>query len=477
MATTPDPHALFALGQRLVANRRPDTPEFTQGLEHLTHAARSGLLEAQLTLGHVYAQLPALDDSARQCAHWYRLAAEQGDPVARDRLADLHLLGRGVEADDAAAFELLDQTAAQGYPHALCSLAYLHDTAIGTDFDPEAASDRYLLAAAQADPRGLFNLGLRYRDGFGAPRHPAWALACLSLAAFAGYPLAGKCARALQSTLPGRERQQATDHETSLRARLRAFQARMDQAPAMMDDAEARLQYARENFALLNDLALSLSASERRSAGEFVNAEPHRPDAPCTLNGTPYIFTLEEFVSESECAQLLAAGGQDMQSAATGVQDRLSGEQTAFTGKMAAFTATDYDVVMRCVERRIAECFDVPPNKVEPLSVLRYGAGNRYAAHVDYFDATRLDYNRSIGDHSGQRIASFLVYLRAPEQGGETSYMDLGIDVAGRPRMALCHWNLLDDGSPDPRTLHRGNPVARGEKWLARTTIREQALY
>ena len=96
---------------------------------------------------------------------------------------------------------------------------------------------------------------------------------------------------------------------------------------------------------------------------------------------------------------------------------------------------------------------------------------------MDYFDAARLQENLAKGDRGGQRVASFLVYLRPAEAGGETHYLTLGKKVQGRERMALCHFNCLDTGEPDPNTLHTGEPVTCGEKWLARTTLRERSFY
>ncbi|MBU6421345.1 MAG: 2-oxoglutarate-dependent dioxygenase, partial [Gammaproteobacteria bacterium] len=61
--------------------------------------------------------------------------------------------------------------------------------------------------------------------------------------------------------------------------------------------------------------------------------------------------------------------------------------------------------------------------------------------------------------------------------GGETHYLKINKKIAGRPRMALCHFNLTPAGMPDAMTLHTGAPVLKGEKWLARTTLREKPFF
>ncbi len=69
------------------------------------------------------------------------------------------------------------------------------------------------------------------------------------------------------------------------------------------------------------------------------------------------------------------------------------------------------------------------------------------------------------------------MYLRAPTAGGETHYLKIDRKVQGWDRMALCHFNCDEAGTPDPSTLHTGTPVISGEKWLARTTLREKNFY
>jgi prolyl 4-hydroxylase len=185
---------------------------------------------------------------------------------------------------------------------------------------------------------------------------------------------------------------------------------------------------------------------------------------------------VDEFVSPEECAHFLWLASPNLK-AAESTRDRLSGEQTAFNGSAAILRGPLCDPVVRNIERRIAAGFDLPASHVEPLSVLRYESGHSYAPHVDYFNTDRFAYNDRIGDVAGQRVASFLVYLRAPAAGGETRYLEIDKKVAGRERMALCHFNVDSRGEPDPATLHTGTPVLAGEKWLARTTVREKPFY
>ena len=462
------PQEWFEHGQALLAANAHDTPAFAEGLELLKKSAAAESIEAQLTLGHVHAQIHVLPDAAAECAHWYRQAAERGHPVAQDRLADLYMLGRGVPRDDVQALHWYARTAAQAYPHALCNLAYMQDEGLGAAPDARAAAENHLHAAALADPCGLFNLGLRCAAAEDTALRPA-AHACLSLAAFAQYPLAAEESAQLDARLSAPDRERGTLLAEQLRLRLRAFQQRFAADPKLAGDPPALLQFALENLATLGEPAFTLAGTTKISG-----VGPHRTHAPQTINAAPRIFTVDQFVSAGECAHLMAQAQARFAPAREATRERLSGEQTAFSGDAAVFYIPDCDAVVRNIERRIAAAFDLPATRVEPLSVLRYRLQDRYVPHTDYFDAARLENNRRHGDNSGQRIASFLVYLRAPEQGGETHYLKLNRKIAGRPRMALCHFNLTSGGAPDAMTLHTGEPVRKGEKWLARTTLREK---
>lgn len=464
------PQAGFERAQSLLTANAYGTAAFAEGLELLKKTAPD-LIEAQLALGHVYAQVHLLPDAAVECARWYRQAAERGHPVAQDRLADLYMLGRGLPQDDAEAFRWYTRTAAQAYPHALCNLAYMQDQGLGTRLDAPAATENYLRAAALADPRGLFNLGLRYASSADPTLLPA-AYACFSLAAYAQYPIATEELTQLDARLDTATRERGTALTEKLRLRLRAFQRRFAADATLASDSTALLRFALDNLAALAESAFTLAGATAAGGNG-----PYRPQAPQTVSAAPRIFTVDEFVSRGECAHLMALASARFAPAREATRERLSGEQTAFSGAAAVFYIPDCDAVVRNIERRIAAAFDLPVTHVEPLSVLRYLQQDRYAPHTDYFDAARLENNRRHGDYSGQRTASFLVYLRAPEQGGETHYLKLGKKIVGRPRMALCHFNLTSAGVPDEMTLHTGAPVIKGEKWLARTTLREKPFF
>lgn len=112
------------------------------------------------------------------------------------------------------------------------------------------------------------------------------------------------------------------------------------------------------------------------------------------------------------------------------------------------------------------------------MQLLRYEYSQTYKPHFDYFH----DDLNSQEESGGQRIATVLMYLSTPEEGGETVFPSAPVKVSGpgwsecaragfavKPRKgdALMFYSLHPDGSKDLASLHGSCPVIKGEKWSA----------
>jgi hypothetical protein len=467
-------HDTLREAEQLLAAHAFDSTEFQRGLGLLRQLAEAGQPEAQFSLGDLYSQMHQLPDAAQQAAAWYAQAAEGGATPALTRLADLYMLGWGVPQDDAKAFHLYRRLAELGIGPPQCDLAYMLGEGIGCTSDATQALDWYLRAAAQGEPRAYFNLGSALQHGSGAQPNAVQAWAWMENARRQGYPCSEAELAAMTRGLSSQLIAEAQVLADRIDGNFQQLQSLLQQDPSVLGSSERFRDVVQKNFAKLGPVASSPDATRRPAAG---NGPAHVSAAPVRISKRPHVFTVDEFLSRGECAHLMTLADRNFRPARELTADRLAQENRHFSGSMAALQLDLCDPVVRQVERRVGKAFGLPASHVEPLSVLRYQGGHRYAPHVDYFDAARLAENQARGDRSGQRVASFLVYLRPAEAGGETHYLKLEKKVQGRERMALCHLNCLPSGEPDPDTLHTGEPVQRGEKWLARTTVREKPFY
>ena len=115
---------------------------------------------------------------------------------------------------------------------------------------------------------------------------------------------------------------------------------------------------------------------------------------------------------------------------------------------------------------RIANVTQVPIENFENFQILRYLPGQYYRTHHDMSEND----NRLA---SGPRIYTFFLYLSDVEEGGETNFPRLDLDVAPRKGSALLWPSVLEDQPTrqEPKTFHQAKPVIKGTKFAANSWI------
>jgi prolyl 4-hydroxylase len=184
----------------------------------------------------------------------------------------------------------------------------------------------------------------------------------------------------------------------------------------------------------------------------------------------PRIVLFGDFLSKQECDRLVEAARPRMQRSMTA--DPRTGETMIDTVRTSRgmFFHRDETPLVRMIEARIAKLLQWPVSHGEHLQVLHYRPGDRYEPHYDYFDPTQPGAAPLLA-RGGQRLATFLMYLREPERGGDTTFPDLGLSFAPKRGSALFFSYAVPD--PSSKSLHGGAPVQAGEKWVATKWLRE----
>jgi prolyl 4-hydroxylase len=187
---------------------------------------------------------------------------------------------------------------------------------------------------------------------------------------------------------------------------------------------------------------------------------------------TPRIVVMENLLSLAECEHFIT-GGRDKIAAIDVVnpddgalvkhQDR-RGEYTTFTRGQTPLIAT--------IEDRISRLLHWPVDRGEGFQLIHYGPGDEYRPHFDWFDP-KLGGSAAHLKNGGQRLATLIIYLNKPEQGGATSFPKIGgFTVYPVPGSAVYFDNLDEKFVIDPRMLHCGELVTAGEKWIATKWLR-----
>lgn len=212
------------------------------------------------------------------------------------------------------------------------------------------------------------------------------------------------------------------------------------------------------------------TASSRRAAvGEMVCAALDRaPNVGRVENDRLDMFYCYDFVSPVECAALIAMIDADCHpSEVVSDEGYASERRTSDSGDLDRF-----DRLVGDIDARICTLMGLHPRQGETMQGQRYKVGQQFDLHQDYFSLKRgiWPVNMRTG---GQRTWTAMIYLNAPEAGGNTWFRDAGFAMQPVPGLLIMWNNMRADGSPNPFALHAGQPVEAGVKYVITKWFRE----
>ncbi len=184
----------------------------------------------------------------------------------------------------------------------------------------------------------------------------------------------------------------------------------------------------------------------------------------------PRIVVLEGVLSIDECDELIELARPRLSKSLT--VDRDTGDSVEHKARVSEgmfFQQMENSLIER-IEKRISHVLQWPIEHGEGLQVLHYLPGGQYEPHNDYFDPK--DTGSAVHlQRGGQRLGTLILYLNTPKQGGSTSFPETGVQVAAIKGNAV--FFSYATPTPDTLTLHGGDPVISGEKWIATKWLRQ----
>uniref|UniRef100_A0A7N9AT45 procollagen-proline 4-dioxygenase n=1 Tax=Mastacembelus armatus TaxID=205130 RepID=A0A7N9AT45_9TELE len=139
--------------------------------------------------------------------------------------------------------------------------------------------------------------------------------------------------------------------------------------------------------------------------------------------------------------------------------------------KSAWLGAYEHPVVDK-INQRIEDITGLDVTTAEDLQVANYGVGGQYEPHFDFGRKNEPDAFEELG--TGNRIATWLLYMSDVQAGGATVFTDAGAAVWPKKGTAVFWYNLHPSGEGDYRTRHAACPVLVGNKWVSNKWIHER---
>jgi prolyl 4-hydroxylase len=247
-------------------------------------------------------------------------------------------------------------------------------------------------------------------------------------------------------------------------------------AAVMMRDGrfDKRLAYAaieearQANFA---ELPALLPMPEIDTSANAIRTPDRTVDVLLTF-AAPRIVLLGNVLSAEECDALCAHVDQRLtRSPVVANGDDAATIDAGRTSRGAMLARGETELIAR-IEERLAALANWPVERGEGLQVQRYGTGNEYRPHYDWFDPSMPGPRKHL-ERGGQRVGTFILYLCDVEQGGGTSFPGLGLEVQPKKGNAIYFANTDAYGAPDRDTLHAGMPVVKGVKFIVNKWLRQ----
>lgn len=186
----------------------------------------------------------------------------------------------------------------------------------------------------------------------------------------------------------------------------------------------------------------------------------------------PRIRVIDKFATPAECRWLMERARPRLARATVLKKTGDHGVAEGRSNRATVFYVVDMDLVLEMIRARISAATKVPVPLFEPTQVFHYSVGQEFRPHHDFIDPSSGAYRQQV--LSGQRIATFVIYLNEDFEGGETDFQAVGIRYRGRTGDAIFWANLDTRNQPDPLTIHAGLPPTVGEKWILSQWIRDR---
>tara|TARA_Y100000992_G_scaffold66097_1_gene40826 strand:+ start:4147 stop:6189 length:2043 start_codon:yes stop_codon:yes gene_type:complete len=190
------------------------------------------------------------------------------------------------------------------------------------------------------------------------------------------------------------------------------------------------------------------------------------------LYENPKVLTINNIISDEECNHMINIATPNLVDSV--VSDDKGGYVSKGRTSKTSWILHNYDNITKSIAERIAKIVGAPLINAERYQVVYYGVSHEYRQHYDAWEHDGSDKALRCIKQGGQRLWTALVYLNDVEEGGDTRFTKLDINVKAEKGKLLIFQNTLTDTNiKHPLSEHAGMPVVKGEKYIFNLWFRE----
>lgn len=182
------------------------------------------------------------------------------------------------------------------------------------------------------------------------------------------------------------------------------------------------------------------------------------------LHEEPLIVKFLNVLSDEECQNLIDCASSRLE------RSKLAKKEiSSIRTSSGMFFEENENSLISEIEKRISSLMHLPIEHAEGLQVLHYEPGQEFKPHFDFFGPNHPS-------SSNNRISTLVVYLNDVEEGGVTTFPNLGIVNVPKKGTAVYFEYFYNNQKLNELTLHSGEPVIQGEKWVATQWMRKKQI-
>lgn len=191
-----------------------------------------------------------------------------------------------------------------------------------------------------------------------------------------------------------------------------------------------------------------------------------------TFGHTSYTLReFENFLSPEECRSLIEYAQSRLVKSLVYEAAADQPDDKARISDQTWIYDTEQHPVVDAINQRIHALIQIPPDRYEALQVVRYNPGGFYRPHHDACVGTPSECRRMNDRFQSQRYLTFLIYLNDDFSGGGTHFPTLKFTTHPKQGRAVLFVNTDTSGKVLPDSLHGGDPVHVGQKWICNKWI------
>ncbi|NBU34028.1 2OG-Fe(II) oxygenase [bacterium] len=188
------------------------------------------------------------------------------------------------------------------------------------------------------------------------------------------------------------------------------------------------------------------------------------------------VFEYPNFLTHNECdriIQLSTEAGLHKSQVYTSEKDNQDDQHRV---SEQCWLDNSVDHLILKISQKAAEISGKPISHQETLQVVKYPQGGFFNPHYDPCVGD-IEFCKRMNEKGGPRYMTLLVYLNDDYEGGETAFPKLDKSVKPQKGKAVVFFNTDNEGKILENSMHGGNPVSNGNKWICNKWVRMESMY